>query len=296
MKEWRKPNFFIIGAPKCGTTAMASYLDEHPEISISDPKEPHYLNVDLKYRPVDSLAGYERCFQHVTNDSIFIGDASVSYIYSSNAIDNIFNICAEPKLIVMIRNPIELSQSYHSEQVWSGAESEKDFQRAWSLQAERKKGKSIPRLCKDPFWLQYKEISLMGKYIKNLLSKVDRSQVHIVVLDDMKINPLIEYEKILTFLGVKSDGRIEFPIVNEKKSPKNRLVVPLMSWLISIKVKLGNPKINLGLIKSVLEWNKKEPKGKELDPEFNKILIEEFELDINLLSRLLKRDFSYWMK
>ena len=56
-----KPDFFIIGAPKCGTTALATYLAEHPNIQLSDPKEPHYFCKDLKagargYRKMIRLA------------------------------------------------------------------------------------------------------------------------------------------------------------------------------------------------------------------------------------------------
>jgi hypothetical protein len=36
----RKPNFFIVGAPKCGTTALSEYLRSHPDVFFSSPKEP----------------------------------------------------------------------------------------------------------------------------------------------------------------------------------------------------------------------------------------------------------------
>jgi hypothetical protein len=42
-----RPQFFIVGAPKCGTTAMCHYLSQHPEIFISTPKEPHFFDTEL---------------------------------------------------------------------------------------------------------------------------------------------------------------------------------------------------------------------------------------------------------
>ena len=43
-----KPNFFIIGAPKCGTTSLHNYLKSHSQITMSNPKEPHYFSKDIK--------------------------------------------------------------------------------------------------------------------------------------------------------------------------------------------------------------------------------------------------------
>ena len=37
------PNFFILGAPKCGTTSLHNYLNQHPDIYMSYKKEPHYF-------------------------------------------------------------------------------------------------------------------------------------------------------------------------------------------------------------------------------------------------------------
>ena len=50
MNQYRKPDFFIVGAPKCGTTSLYYYLRQHPEIFLPDYKEPHYFGKDLKKR------------------------------------------------------------------------------------------------------------------------------------------------------------------------------------------------------------------------------------------------------
>ena len=58
----RIPDFFIIGAPKCGTTALYSYLDVHPATFMSPVKEPHHFTVDfyMSAAPNARVGGFTR--------------------------------------------------------------------------------------------------------------------------------------------------------------------------------------------------------------------------------------------
>ena len=47
MNKNKIPNFFIVGAPKCGTTALYEYLSSHPDVFLCDPKEPNYFSCDF---------------------------------------------------------------------------------------------------------------------------------------------------------------------------------------------------------------------------------------------------------
>ena len=86
----KKPNFFIVGAPKCGTTALASYLNEHSKIFVSNPKEPHYFATDFpRYRLYDSLKQYLDIFNDAKSENVAIGEASVFYMYSRGYKKNI---------------------------------------------------------------------------------------------------------------------------------------------------------------------------------------------------------------
>ncbi len=69
----KKPNFFIVGAPKCGTTALAAYLKEHPQVFFSDPKEPHYFNDDFANRHTTSLQTYLSYFHDALDSHLAIG-------------------------------------------------------------------------------------------------------------------------------------------------------------------------------------------------------------------------------
>jgi hypothetical protein len=81
----RKPDFFIVGAPKCGTTAMQDYLSQHPEIYMSKARELHFFGSDLRFsyeRPGE--VEYLSYFESATNEKR-VGEASVWYLYSKQA-------------------------------------------------------------------------------------------------------------------------------------------------------------------------------------------------------------------
>src|SRR6056297_3072691 len=135
----KKPNFFIIGAPKCGTTSMARYLGEHPDIFFSDPKEPNFFNTDFsdEYRKVTNIKDYLKLFRGADKYKR-VGEGSVMYLFSKEAISNILEFNPKAKFIVMTRNEVEMFRSLHLQLLSSLEENEKDPEKAWRLQKERK--------------------------------------------------------------------------------------------------------------------------------------------------------------
>ena len=135
----KKPDFFIVGAPKCGTTALAEYLRQHPDVFFSDPKEPCYFCNDFpRKRYVESESDYTALFRKAKSGSI-LGEGSVWYLYSECAIENIYQFNPNAKIIAMIRNPVDLVYSLHSQLVYSGEETISDFEEAWDIQYKRLK-------------------------------------------------------------------------------------------------------------------------------------------------------------
>jgi Sulfotransferase domain len=148
----RKPNFFILGAPKCGTTSMAEWLRTHPNIFVSPNKEPNFFNTHDGPRLYTSDQ-YEALFRGANDEHVAVGEASALYLSSSEAVINIMRYKPDARFIVMVRNPAEMAPSYHAELVLHGAENVKDFVTAWHLQESRRLGRNLPafystqRLC-----------------------------------------------------------------------------------------------------------------------------------------------------
>ena len=82
----RRPNFFIVGAPRCGTTALWTYLKAHPEIFMSSQKELYYFDSDLRPEgwTQPSLEQYLSNFASA-GDRGLVGEATPSYLRSERA-------------------------------------------------------------------------------------------------------------------------------------------------------------------------------------------------------------------
>ena len=122
----RKPNFFIIGAPKCGTTSLSAWLGDNPQIFMSSMKEPHFFNSDDR-QAVRTFDEYEALFRGATEEHVAIGEASVWYLSSAEAVSAILRYQPEAKFIVMVRNPIDMAPTLNGEMLLSGLEYEHEF-------------------------------------------------------------------------------------------------------------------------------------------------------------------------
>ena len=144
----REPNFFVLGVPKCGTTSIAGYLAAHRDIFISDPKELNYLARSLSVpggflsRQAWHTDGEEwlRLFAAAKPGVKAVGEGSTRYLRCKAALIQIKPRFSHAKLIVCLRNPADLAESWHSQIFWEGQEDQNDFELAWRLQAARAAG------------------------------------------------------------------------------------------------------------------------------------------------------------
>ncbi|MGH7509222.1 MAG: sulfotransferase domain-containing protein [Gemmatimonadales bacterium] len=296
------PNFFLVGAPKCGTTALYEYLRTHPNVFLSKVKEPHFFAKDLgAYPRVKTLEEYTGMFAESRARHLRIGEASVYYLRSSVAIPNIREFNPAAKIIAMFRNPIEMLHSLHSQLVHVSEETVSDFEEAWRLQERRSRGIDLPPAIRSPLLVQYREIGRLGTQTQRLLSSFPREQVKLILYDDFAAAPQKVYDEVIEFLGIPHDNRTDFPRVNENKRAR-------MAWLrsfsrkpppalreayLNIKEVLGAGGMN-AIKRKVVELNTVKERRQPLSPEFRAELVETFRDEVALLSRLLNRDLTHW--
>jgi len=296
----KKPNFFIIGAPKCGTTSLSKYLGEHPDIFFSNPKEPFYFCTDPsnKFRYLFTEKEYlEKCFKGAIGYKR-VGEGTALYLYSKNAVKNILKFDSKVKFIVMLRNPIELFHSFYFEVLRGSEENVKNPKEAWNLQKKRIEGEAIPPMCRDPKRLQYGEICKLGKQIQRLFKIVpNKENIKIIRFERFKNNTKEVYEEVLKFLDLTTDHRKKFPVYNRNFKLKSRTLHNILKRLrVSSLHKYSEALKNKIKIK-YWPWfvylnkiNKKVVKRKALDKEFRKELEKYFEEDQKLLREVLKEN------
>jgi hypothetical protein len=298
----RKPNFFIVGAPKCGTTALHAYLGTHPNFFLCEPKEPNYFSTDFPtHRYVTEEKDYLRLFGNASDDETVLGEASAWYLYSSEAIPNIHKFDPQTKIIVMVRNPVDMVPSLHGMLLRYFAESEHDLERAWELQEARRAGRNFSKGRNERFDQKtclYADVCKLGAQVDRLLHIFPRDQIHIIFFDDFVRDTKDCYEKTLAFLNIPSDGRVEFPPENIRRQFKSQQLAWL-SWKVrdvgaSAKRKLGI-KRSFDVLNRLYALNERKDDRPTLIPEFRQRLIEEFRTDVEKLAALTQRDLSHWL-
>jgi hypothetical protein len=291
----RKPNFFIIGAPKCGTTSIAAFLENHPQIFMSHPKEINFFNTDLKIGDVNSLDQYLSIFKKASKEHLAIGEASTFYLYSEVAVDKILEFNPNAKFIVMLRNPIEMVTSFHAEMCWSGLESIDDFEKAFYTRNKGLDDLNVGYACRDISLLKYESVCKLGFQVDRLLNKVKRENVHFAILDDFSIDPKAECKKILEFLGVIWDVDFDLHKLNLNRKYKSAFLRKLM-WLIGRTRKhIKLPRITTKIINLIHEMNSTPIHHRDISDELKLQLIMTYQGDIAMLSIILGRDFSDWL-
>ncbi len=298
-----KVDFFIAGFPKCGTTSLAAYLSEHPNVAFSSIKEPFFFCTDFPQRRViTSWEAYEKQFSPSPETKLF-GEGTVCYVYSEAALNGIRDHNPNAKLIFLTRNPVDLIQSSHANKLRVLDEDVESLEAAWQLQEKRKNGECIPRLCAEPFFLQYKEMGLQGKYLKRVLEMFPREQVLILLLDDLIKAPEATYERVLDFLGLPDhtpnytprNTSLEYkPNLLGAAGKKLRALFKNPA-LMKIKEKLFGSR-NLHTEKLLRSLFMRKGKKQEISPQFRRHLTREFEADIKQLEQIISRDLSGWMK
>ena len=299
----RNPNFFIIGAPKSGTTALAGYLDDHPEIFFCKPKEPCFFSTDFPGQQlVQSPREYAALFEEAGPQHRAVGEGSVWYLYSRVALHNIRQYDPTARIIVMLRNPVEQVYSMHQELFHRRYETEPDFIAAWNRQSDRAKGRGIPKYCKEARFLQYAAIADYAPQIARLQDIFPATQVRIILFDDFKRDTRQAYVDTLEFLGLANDGRTDFAPALESRRHRLHWLGSFLNnqppWLVAarshVKKALGIQRI--GLRDFVARHNTVVEKRAPLPPEFTETLKARFRPGIEELSGLIGRDLGHWCR
>jgi len=295
------PNFLIAGAPRCGTTALSEYLRSHPAVFFSEPKEPHFFATDLaRHRAVGSLDAYLKLFSEAGQQHLAVGEGSVFYLYSRDAISNIRAVNPDARIIVMLRNPVDLCYSLHAHLQLSFYETEPNFESAWRLMSARSLVEHCPSTCPEPALLQYQKIASLGEQMDRLFSLFPKDQVLAIVFDDFCRSPRATYARVLKFLGIEIDSRSEFPVINQSRGQRARWVGRfsrpagrLSKSLGTIRRGLGLPP--LGLVDRFYHSNMEPTARPPLTGMFRRELNDAFRGDVKRLSQAVGRDFSSWV-
>ena len=281
---------------------MCQYLAEHPKIAFADPKEPFYFGQDFQWRITIAEDAYHHYFRHAGPEHAAVGEGSVYYLFSQKAVDEILEYQPKAKFVVMLRNPSQMVQSFHAQLLVAGQEDVSDFAKAWELQDQRAKGERLPKGNRAPEFLQYRKWGMFGEQLGRLFEKVSRDRVAVVIYDDFAEDTQREYERLVEFLNVEPDGRIEFPrILGNRQvvaSKRHAMVTWALERAFDLRRMLGLYHPKFGILKRIRKLSERlsfrSGKRLELSPELEAELRDCFRSDVEKLSGILDRDLTYW--
>ncbi len=296
MKKKNRPSFYLVGAPKAGTSALASLLDQHPQVSMCKIKESNFHCHDLDLPKPKSEKEYLSLFD-VTPDTEILADASILSLYSHDSAQSIAEYVSDPKILMILRNPVDAMYSWYSQMSFVRSEYLPTFQAAMDAESERKKGNLIPnygaiQYC--PQLLFYRDVMQYADQVERYFSVFDREQIMILTYEDFKADLNAVYSQVLDFISVDPFT----PESQKVNANKERRMPGLHSFL---KKTLAEPakallpaKVRSDLIVLIDKINSREVQRPSLDEDFKASLKAECLPDIIRLEKLIQRDLSHW--
>ena len=294
-----RPNLFIVGAAKCGTTSLHAYLAQHPQICMSSNKEPHYfgsdLNIDPQWRPRDEQH-YLSLYQHKP-DTPIIGEASTWYLYSEKAAQEIKAFNPDARIIIMLRQPADFINSLHLQLINGANEDMLDINQALAAEPDRARNLRIPETCRFKDALQYRRAARFSEQVGRYLEIFGRDRVGIWLLEDMAQDTGKLLQEVFAFLGVNPDVTIDATRENTTRSlTRFDLYLKNMFYRSTAfrRLVLKTPKPILNLYRRTTTKLMPTIRDKGFDPELRARLTAEYEAEIDSLALLINRDLEHW--
>lgn len=302
------PNFFIVGAPKCGTTALDQYLSAHGDIFMAR-KEMHFFGSDLKfgsqfYRRDEKayLAEFSEC-----RDQARVGECSVWYLFSQTAAKEIKAFNPDARIIVMLREPATMMYSMYNQFLCDGNEHLNTFEEALEAEDDRRAGRRLSRQNYFAQGMAYRAAARVTDQVKRYFDAFGRDQVQVIIYDDFARDTAGVYRKTLDFLGVSPtayDPGMDFGVVNGNQTVKSPALRAILQdpWVRGTAVKLRPyvPKAAFALMQEVGQKlcgvNLKPAKRSPFASELQDSLRREFAPEVERLSDLLGRDLTHWSR
>ena len=298
-----KPNLFIVGQPKSGTTALHQFLGQHPEIYMSSIKEPHFFCADFHLES-DRAYGKQRFFDF-RNESAYLqlfaraknvkiaGESSTNYLYSQVAAEKIYNFNPDAKIIIVLREPAKFLYSLHSHYVKFTEENEPDFLTALALESERKQEKATSPRVTSPSYLYYSERVNYYQQIKRYCDRFDSNQIKVVIFEEFKSDNERIFRDILEFLAVESSFTPEYAAINVNKEVKFKAVNNLVNSPLvkSISKNLLSQEFNEFVRDNIVEkyfWHQ-APKT-QMPKEIELKLMQQYQPEVIKTSEILNLD------
>lgn len=301
----KSPNFLLVGGAKCGSTSLYYLLNQHPDIFMPKFKEPLYFisdvikkiskkdlafkNEGLKDHFIHNEQDYLKLFENVRNETS-IGEASATYMYYHKcSIPKIKNMLNDPKIIIILREPVEKSFSQYKHLLKLNAE---------KLSFEESLEQEDVRISEN-YTAMY-HYKAQGSYFNQIKAFFENfSNVLVVFMDELRTDPISVSQKCYSFLDVDSSFKPKIKIYN-KSSKKikfrklHNLLYSEQAFNLKMRIK---PLLGSDFYKMISDKYRNENISKidvKIAKDTRNKLKAYFKSDIEKIERYLDKDLSLW--
>jgi hypothetical protein len=310
MRMHTRPNLFVVGAMKAGTTSMYGLLASHPEIFMSRVKEPHYFSTDIDPTRFDSAhapdaVDVDALVREATGRTVhqvwirdpalylslfapgapkrWRGEASPSYLYSKVAASNIRDFAPDSRIIVMLRDPIERAFSQYRMDAAIGRT------RLSFLDAV-----THDRMHPERGWGEralYVDLGLYADQVARFTQAFSPDQIRVYLIEDLERITWLA-DDLGRFLGV--DPACFSGIAKENAAMQTR-------WgsLNNVLHRSGLKRIMRRLVpRPLVDAGKRlyytDARGTDVPTDAERVLREAYREDVSRVARLIDRDLRSW--
>ena len=212
----RWPDFYIVGAPRCGTSFMWWYLGQHLDVFVPSDKEIPFLCRDLDTgtrRDRKRFISEEAWLGRFDGAQGMVGEACAYDLFSRDAAGLIRQRRPDARILIARRDADEQMRSWHNIRVAHGEE-DRPFDEALALQPFRALGQRLPR---DPYLVpmyQYEAVASFDEQIARYREVFARDQVLVTRLEEIRADPGAAFDRLTSFLGLARWRPASFETVN----------------------------------------------------------------------------------
>ena len=296
--ERRAPDFFVVGHPKSGTTALHNALRRHPEIFMPREKEPWYLASEVRgqtarphgHTPA-TMEEYLGLFAGARADQR-IGEASPVYLWSRTAAAAIAELREDARIIAILREPASFLRSLHMQFVQNYTENQNDFRTAIELEDERRAGRRLPPNAYWPGAVLYSEHVRYVEQLRRYEERFPSDQIMVLIYDDFRADNEGTLGNVLRFIGVDETAAAIVPEVNPAVRVRSQRIYGAVHSLARRRSvrratrTLGIDRMRLVAIRDRLLYRAPE----QPDEAFTLELQRRFKPEVQALSEHLGRD------
>lgn len=275
------PNFFVVGAPKCGTTSLRAHLKSHPQVYLPKAKEPSYF---LRNAPGGVTFEEYKLLYESARGYAAIGDVSPFYLWDQDAPNLIYEICPMAKIIVMVRDPLIRAHSHYLMYQRLEVEPEPSFYKA--LQRYHDRSARNWSASRD-----YIEAGMYWSQVRRYREVFGQNQVLVLLSDDLSRDPQRLLAGVASHIGVDPallDMENASEVHNSFRTPRFPGVYHLLgsSGLKAALLKYSPGPLQNWMRYSPLLYEAKRP---PLDDQSRTFLQNIYDPDIKRLEELLGR-------